>query len=140
MTSRSRPFLENRPSLCSYCLKPVGGLLFRWGDRWYGACSADHLEKIKEDLEINDQFKRGERGVSLKVAQINRAGIEKAVASTKEKYLELAKKNKSFVIHQWERNHRLQLFSQAIKEYLIYCTELANKGLLVEKRENDRSN
>ena len=91
MTSHSRPFLDNRPSLCSYCLRPVGGLLFNWGDRGYGACSTEHLDKIKHDLELNDENKRGDRGVSLKFAQVNHCGVEKAVTKSRDKYLELAK-------------------------------------------------
>ena len=133
MTSRSDPFLNNRPSLCSYCLRPVGGLLFNWGDRYYGACCPEHLDKIKDDLQTNDEHKRGERGVSLKFAQVNHCGVEKAVTKSRDKYLQLAKQNKSYVIHEWSKEHRLQLFGNAIKEYLIYSTELAQEGLLVKR-------
>ena len=40
-------------------------------------------------------------------------------------------------MHEWERDQRMKLFGKAIAEYLNYCSELADKGLLVkELREN----
>jgi len=111
--------------LCSYCLKPVGGLLFRWKDRWYGACSKEHLNKIKEQLET------GKRE-TLKTPMINNDAVIDAVSSSKDTYIKLAKENKSYVLHQWNKDDRVGLFREAIKEYLVICTEQANKGFSIE--------
>ncbi len=89
----------------------------------------EHTKKIKERLE---------RGEPLPyVAQLNYEGIEYALTLTKDTYLEIAKKENTFVMHEWERDQRMKLFGKAIAEYLNYCSELADKGLLVKKlREN----
>ena len=128
----SLPFLNDRPSLCSYCLQPVKGLLFHHGSRWYGACSADHLEKIKLELQTHDAFKQGVREITLQHPIINHTAVEKAVTATKEVYLKAAKRNKSYILHEWQKDDRVSLFQQAIQEYLKYCTAQAQHGLLVK--------
>lgn len=128
----SFPFLNDRPSLCSCCLRPVKGLLFHWGSRWYGACSADHLEKIKLELQTHDAYKKGVREITLQHPIINHTAVERAVAKTKAAYLQAAKRNKSYVLHEWQKDDRVRLFQQAIQEYLKYCTEQAGQGLLIK--------
>ena len=128
----SFPFLNDRPSLCSCCLRPVKGLLFHWGSRWYGACSADYLEKIKLELQTHDAYKKGVREITLQHPIINHTAVEKAVAKTKTAYLQAAKRNKSYVLHEWQKDDRVRLFQQAIQEYLKYCTEQAGQGLLIK--------
>jgi len=125
MKFRSSPFLEHRPSLCSYCLKPVGGLLFHHKDRWYAACSREHLSKIKK------QIITGKRN-TLKAPMINNSAVIDAVSSCKDIYTKLAKENKSYVIHEWKKDDRVRLFHQAIKEYLVVCTEQAYQGFSLE--------
>jgi len=99
--------------------------LFRWKDRWYGACSREHLNKIKEQLET------GQRE-TLKTPMINNDAVIDAVSSSKDTYIKLAKENKSYVLHQWSKDDRVGLFREAIKEYLVICTEQANKGFSIE--------
>jgi len=123
------PLASNRPSLCSECLAPVGGLLLHLDNRWYGSCSVEHLEKIKQRLE---------RGESLPyVAMLNDKAVSYAVTKTKDKYLDIAKNEGSFVLHEWERKHRLELFGKVVAEYLNYCSELAKNGLLDTIRRED---
>lgn len=108
--------LHNRPSLCAYCKKPSKGFLYREGDKYYGACSLEHLDKIKA----------GER---LKVmAYLNEAGIVDATKNSKTKYLELAKKNNSFVLHEWTTADRQALFSEVVKNYLTWANAQAESG------------
>lgn len=129
MSRSNEPLKYDRPSLCSYCTSPSGGLLLRVEDRYYGSCCMEHTKKIRERLE---------RGEPLPyVAQLNYEGIKYALTLTKDTYLEIAKKENTFVMHEWERDQRMKLFGKAIAEYLNYCSELADKGLLVkELREN----
>ena len=84
-----------------------------------------HQKKIKEQLEA------GQRE-TLKTPMINNNAVIDAVSSSKDTYIKLAKENKSFVIHEWDKDDRVRLFREAIKEYLVICTEQANEGFSIE--------
>lgn len=63
---------------------------------------------------------------------INNSAVIDAVSSCKDIYTKLAKENKSYVIHEWKKDDRVRLFHQAIKEYLVVCTEQAYQGFSLE--------
>ena len=58
MSRSSEPLKYDRPSLCSYCMSPSGGLLLRYEDRYYGSCCMEHTKKIKERLEKRENLYR----------------------------------------------------------------------------------
>jgi nitrate reductase beta subunit len=114
--SLSELITTNRPSLCAYCKNPAKGFLYREDDKYFGACSMEHLAKIKSGERLN------------KMAYLNEEGIADATIKSKEKYLALAKKNESYVIHEWTGEDRQKLFGEAIKNYLDWANEQAQTG------------
>ena len=60
----------------------------------FGACSMDHLDKIK----------KGERLKNM--AQMSNEGLDYAIKQTKDTYLEIAKNTGSYVMHEWDREKR----------------------------------
>ena len=90
------------------------------------------IQRIKLELQTHDAFKQGVREITLQHPIINHTAVEKAVTATKEVYLKAAKRNKSYVLHEWQKDDRVRLFQQAIQEYLKYCTDQAQHGLLVK--------
>ena len=114
--SLSELITTNRPSLCAYCKNPAKGFLYREDDKYFGACSMEHLAKIKLGERLN------------KMAYLNEEGIAYATIKSKEKYLALAKKNESYVIHEWTGEDRQKLFGEAIKNYLDWAAQTGNVG------------
>ena len=47
-TSHFNFLKSDRPSLCGCCGDPVGPLLVEVDGKWFGACSMEHQEEIKE--------------------------------------------------------------------------------------------
>ncbi len=62
------------------------------------------------------------------MAYLNEAGIVDATKNSKTKYLELAKKNNSFVLHEWTTADRQALFSEVVKNYLTWANAQAESG------------
>ncbi len=108
MSRSNEPLKYDRPSLCSYCTSPSGGLLLRIEDRYYGSCCMEHTKKIRERLE---------RGEPLPyVAQLNYEGIKYALTLTKDTSLEIANQEKSFVMHEWVRDEGMKLIERSMDE------------------------
>ena len=69
--------LETKPSLCAYCRAPAKGFIYGKDEAWFGACSMDHLKKIKEGERLKN------------VAQMSNEGLDYAIKQTKEVYLSI---------------------------------------------------
>ena len=80
-----------RPSLCSYCHGLASPLLHIRNGKIKGACSYEHLQLIGENKKM-EHIKN--------FAQINEELLSVALSDSKSKYLEISKKNKSYVLHE----------------------------------------
>jgi len=110
--------LISKPSLCAFCRAPAKGFVYGKDDTWFGACSVDHLDKIK----------KGERLKNM--AQMSNEGLDYAIKQTKDTYLEIAKNTGSYVMHEWDREKRELLFGKAVREYLNWANHQAETGQL----------
>ena len=107
---------KNRPTLCGYCKNPSGPLIYKDGDYWLGACSMDHLKKIKEGKRLPNK------------AQLNDEGVEYSIAQTKDIYLELSRE---------EDNQALQLYQRLLVRLEMYLFCL---GFFLLKRKQEDEN
>jgi len=106
---------KNRPTLCAYCKRPCGPLLYQDGDHWLGACSMDHLNKIKEGERLPNK------------CQLNDEGIEYSIAQTKDIYLELSRQEGNEPLHKWDRVKRKKVFTNIVREYLNWANAIAKQ-------------
>jgi len=51
-------------------------------------------------------------------AQINEELLSVALKDSKDRYLELSKKNKSYVLHEWTKDDRVSFVRSLITSYL----------------------
>lgn len=51
-------------------------------------------------------------------AQINEELLSVALTESKSKYLEVSKKNKSFVLHEWTKKDRISFIRRLVSSYL----------------------
>ena len=100
---------KNRPTLCGYCKNPSGPLIYKDGDYWLGACSMDHLKKIREGKRLPNK------------AQLNDEGVEYSIAQTKDIYLKLAIEEEQKPLHEWDRDKRKRIFTTIVREYLNWA-------------------
>lgn len=98
-----------RPSLCYYCHGLASPLLHISNGVIKGACSMEHLQKIKEGRKME--------GIT-NFAQINEELLSVALKDSKDRYLELSKKNKSYVLHEWTKDDRVSFVRSLITSYL----------------------
>ncbi len=119
----------NRPSLCSYCLAPSKGYLLHLGGRWYGCCSMEHQDKLKEKIQRGDKLPN----TSITSEQ----GVDYAVTNTGDTFMQLAKKENTPNMLKWDRTSRLALFGRAIREYMNHQSALASEGLLDTRSSDD---
>ncbi len=62
-------------------------------------------------------------------AQVSLKGVLYAKGRSRERYVELSKKNKSWSIKDWKEVDRNDFFSKIIKEYLNFAVEQARVGV-----------
>jgi|TARA_R110002012_G_scaffold120136_2_gene269290 hypothetical protein len=99
-----------RPSLCAYCHGLASALLYIDNEKIKGACSMEHLKYIGEG-------KRMEHIQNF--AQINEELLSVALSDAKSKYIELSKKNGSYVLHQWDKEDRVSFVKKLVSSYLV---------------------
>lgn len=131
--SHSNDLKHNRPSLCSACLNPSKGFLVHTQGRYYGSCSMECMDIIKERIKDNGG------GKLPNVSMLSEVGLDYAVSNTGDKFMKLAKEEKTPNMLKWSRTNRLQLFGKAIQEYMNHQSALAKVGLS-NKRADDRHN
>jgi|TARA_E500000178_G_scaffold73774_1_gene71566 hypothetical protein len=111
----------NRQSLCGYCKAPAKGLLVeKEKDIYYAACSRKHAEKIMNGEKLNRK------------AYASRDGVRYATKQSKDKYIEIAKKSGTYVMHEWDSNDREQFFNEVVLNYLDWANEQAENGNIRE--------
>ena len=98
-----------RPSLCSYCHGLSSPLLHIRNGKIKGACCYEHLKFIGEGKKM-EQIKN--------FAQINEELLSVALKDSKSTYLEVSKKNKSFVLHEWTKEDRISFIRRLVSSYL----------------------
>jgi len=98
-----------RPSLCSYCHGLSSPLLHIRNGKIKGACCYEHLKFIGEGKKM-EQIKN--------FAQINEELLSVALSDSKSTYLEVSKKNKSFVLHEWTKEDRISFIRKLVSSYL----------------------
>jgi len=74
-----------------------------------GACSYEHLQLIGENKKM-EHIKN--------FAQINEELLSVALSDSKSKYLEISKKNKSYVLHEWTKEDRINFVRRLVSSYL----------------------
>lgn len=52
-------------------------------------------------------------------AQINEELLSVALSDAKSKYIELSKKNGSYVLHQWDKEDRVHFVRKLVSSYLV---------------------
>ena len=107
-----------KSSLCGECGLPAQGFLYKHNDVYYGSCSMEHLERIKERIEKGEKLARK--------SYTNKDGIAYARKQSKDKYLEIAKQTGSFELHKWSNEQRDSFFNTIILNYLDFESELGN--------------
>ena len=98
-----------RPSLCSYCHGLASPLLHIRNGKIKGACCYEHLQLIGENKKM-EHIKN--------FAQINEELLSVALSDSKSKYLEISKKNKSYVLHEWTKEDRINFVRRLVSSYL----------------------
>jgi hypothetical protein len=108
-----------RPALCGYCFLPAQSprLLIN-NDSIYGCCCKEHLELIREGKKLK------------RVAVACDEGIEHTIAASKQSYIDISKKNKSYVLHEWSREDRELFYLRIVDAYLTWANEQARTGKL----------
>jgi len=107
----------DRPSLCGYCFNPVGGLLTKFEDKWYGACCVEHQREIVKGNKLKN------------IAQVSKKGVAYAKAQSRDRYIEISKENKSWALRDWTEEDRMNFFDKIIREYLNYANDQARNGV-----------
>lgn len=98
-----------RPSLCSYCHGLASPLLHIRNGKIKAACCYEHLKFIGEGKKM-EQIKN--------FAQINEELLSVALKDSKSKYLEVSKKNNSFILHEWTKEDRIDFVRRLVSSYL----------------------
>lgn len=98
-----------RPSLCSYCHGLASPLLHIRNGKIKAACCYEHLTFIGEGKKM-EQIKN--------FAQINEELLSVALKDSKSKYLEVSKKNNSFILHEWTKEDRIDFVRRLVSSYL----------------------
>ena len=98
-----------RPSLCSYCNGLDSPLLHIRNGKIKAACCYEHLKFIGEGKKM-EQIKN--------FAQINEELLSVALKDSKSTYLEVSKKNNSFVLHEWTKEDRIDFIRKLVSSYL----------------------
>ena len=98
-----------RPSLCSYCHGLASPLLHIRNGKIKAACCYEHLKFIGEGKKM-EQIKN--------FAQINEELLSVALKDSKSTYLEVSKKNNSFVLHEWTKEDRIDFVRRLVSSYL----------------------
>ncbi len=70
-----------------------------------------------EHLKLIGEGKRMEHIQNF--AQINEELLSVALADAKSRYIELSKKNKSYVLHQWDKEDRVSFVRKLVSSYLV---------------------
>ena len=73
------------------------------------ACCYEHLKFIGEGKKM-EQIKN--------FAQINEELLSVALKDSKSTYLEVSKKNNSFVLHEWTKEDRIDFVRRLVSSYL----------------------
>lgn len=105
-----------RPALCAYCRRPAGPYYITQDNKIFGACSLEHMKKIRE----GERLKR--------VAITCDDGIEYTLNQTKQTYKELATNNGTYILHNWDRQDRKLLFAKIVNSYMTWANEQAATG------------
>lgn len=98
-----------RPSLCSYCHGLASPLLHIRNGKIKAACCYEHLKFIGEGKKM-EQIKN--------FAQINEELLSVALKDSKSTYLEVSKKNNSFILHEWTKEDRIDFVRRLVSSYL----------------------
>jgi hypothetical protein len=101
---------NKRPSLCSYCHGLASTFLHIKDGKIKGACSMEHLKFIGEGRRMEH---------IQNYAQINEELLSVALSDAKSRYIELSKKNGSYVLHQWSKEDRVNFVRKLVSSYLV---------------------
>lgn len=121
-TSPSDVFYDirwRRQTFCAYCNCLASPLLVIKGNRHYGACCKEHQDKINKGEKNMEQCRKN-------YAQINEELLSVALSDSKKRYLEISKRNKSFVLHQWSKEDRINFVRNLVSSYLNNSKAQAN--------------
>ena len=126
-TARTSPSSHDlkyrRPSLCGYCRGLASPMFVMVGNKMFGGCSLDHLDKIK----------RGEKMQEIKnFAQVSEEGLDYALGKSKDIYLDTKKETGSFELHKWSKEQRLAFVHSLVRSYLNHQHSVAETGLSVD--------
>lgn len=110
-----------KPSLCGYCLRGGKGFYVRIDNKIYAGCSYEHLEKIKERVKNKEDIQH--------TIEVNPASVEKVIEQFKPTYLNLARKNNSYVFHEWEAEDKKLFFKKFVSLYLSLEDKNAREGI-----------
>ena len=114
-------YRHKSPSLCGYCLKPGRGFFVTIDSKVWASCSMEHMDKIKERIANKESL--GINAVS------NPQGVDYALKQVKENYKSYAKKNGSWILHQWDPMDKKMFFQIFLSHYLSYESKLADRGM-----------
>ncbi len=109
------------PSLCGYCLRGGKGFYITINEKIYASCSYNHLEKIRERVAKKEDIKN--------TITPNPASVDKVLSEFKPIYLEYAKKNNSYIFHEWDSLDKKMFFQRFIALYLGLEDKLAREGM-----------
>jgi len=90
----------------------------------YGACCIEHMEKVREGKQLK------------RIAVACEDGIDYTIKQSKQTYLDIAKSNGSYVMHEWERKDRELLFSAIVNNYMTWANEQARSGRIERVIQN----
>lgn len=112
---------SRKPSLCGYCLRGGKGFFITIENKIYASCSYEHLEKIRERVNNKEDIKA--------VIEVNPESISKVLEDYKPTYLSLARKNNSFVFHEWTTEDKQFFFKKFVSLYLGLEDKNAREGI-----------
>ena len=113
-----------RPALCGYCYIPSGPYMVVQENKIYGACCIEHMEKVREGKQLK------------RIAVACEDGIDYTIKKSKQTYLDIAKSNGSYVMHEWDRKDRELLFSAIVNNYMTWANEQARSGRIERVIQN----
>ena len=84
----------------------------------------DHQKKIRESKRLKN------------VAIISEVGLSYAIKETRETYIETAKQEKTYIMHEWSEKNRRKFFRMMVRHYLNWANKQAETGNMREITED----
>ena len=84
----------------------------------------DHQKKISEGERLKN------------VAILSEVGLSYAIKETKATYMEMAKHEKTYIMHEWSEDNRRKFFRMMVRHYLNWANKQAETGNMREITED----